>query len=239
MTTVDVWHVSLKLDDETARRQLRDGEFALDKTERARADRLRFPEHRRRYVAAHVAVRVILARQLGEKPETVQLHALPSGKPEVVGQPLRFNLSHSGDRAMLAVTACRSIGVDIERVRSHPIDAGVARRFAPHEAHLLTTLPLGQRGARFTTLWARKEALAKALGAGITRLLHVEVGDDASGGAGAVVLAGDDAAVPHRVRDLPAPHGHRAAVAVSGAADYRVVEHRFDWLTALEGSAHC
>lgn len=240
MTTVDVWHVSLQVDDEAARRQLREGDrVALDDNERARADRLRFPEHRLRYITAHVAVRLILARELGVQPQRVRLHASPSGKPEVVGQPLRFNLSHSGDRAMLAMTGRRSVGVDIERARPHALDAWVARRFAPREEHVLTGLSPGERGARFTTLWTRKEALAKALGAGITRMLHVEVGDDAAGGAGAVVLAGDDDALPHRVRDLPAPHGYRAAVALSEEGAYRVVEHHFDWCAALEGSPRC
>lgn len=135
----------------------------LSADEHDRAARLRQPVHRQRFVLAHAFLRRKLGERLGHHPAALRFGHGPEGKPLLAG--LHFNLSHSGDLAVLALSTRHPVGVDIEALQ--PIDAlGLARaHFAPSEAALIADLddPL----AAFYRLWARKEAALKAHGLGI------------------------------------------------------------------------
>ena len=89
----------------------------------ARADRFAFPHDRRRYVAAHGALRAILGGYLNTTPAGVPIRYTPQGKPYLAppSSDIRFNLSHSGELALIAVTRGREVGVDVERIR--PVSA--------------------------------------------------------------------------------------------------------------------
>ena len=76
----------------------------LGPAERERAARYRFTHHRRRYVVRWGAVRSVLAQHLRCRPAAVRFVRGPAGKPAVMDHPgLHFNLSHSGDLALIAV----------------------------------------------------------------------------------------------------------------------------------------
>jgi 4'-phosphopantetheinyl transferase len=87
----------------------------LSADERARAGQFMFDRDRRRYIAARARLRIILARYVGQAPAALQFHYGPHGKPALDG--ISFNLSHSADLALLAVSRGTVVGVDIERVR--------------------------------------------------------------------------------------------------------------------------
>ena len=57
---VHVWRVDLRVSPDNVQRLA----GTLSRAERARAARFRFPEHRRRFIAAHGALRDILSRYL-------------------------------------------------------------------------------------------------------------------------------------------------------------------------------
>ena len=79
-----------------------------------------------------------------------------------------FNLAHSEDLAVLAITRTSPVGVDVERIRTLPdADHLVSRFFAPAEAATFRTVPKSERSAAFFNLWTRKEAWLKATGKGI------------------------------------------------------------------------
>ncbi|MEO3872002.1 4'-phosphopantetheinyl transferase superfamily protein [Nonomuraea sp. B12E4] len=186
--------------------------------ERARALRTRDPRARARYVAARSRLRRTLASYLGVEPGAVRLRRGRHGKPELAGDGPRFNLSHSGDVALLAVSATRDVGVDVERVR-HDMDVvRLAHRFfTPGEYALV-------RGAErppdaFARLWTRKEACVKALGGTLFQGLAAPIAG--GGGTRVVVKPGGGGAL--RVTDLHAPEGFAAAVAVDGARPFLVV----------------
>src|SRR6185295_15890681 len=95
------------------------------------------------------------------------------GKPELAheGGPaaLRFNLSHGGDLALIALARGRELGVDIEPLRALSDEARLARRvLSPREADAFAALPPDERAAALLRCWTRKEALLKANGCGIT-----------------------------------------------------------------------
>src|SRR5438552_660293 len=78
----------------------------------------------------------LLAQYLGCPPALIALQRGPHGKPQLVGEPLHFNLSHSGALALLAIARDVAVGVDVERV-DRPIprqDALLTRCFTAAEA---------------------------------------------------------------------------------------------------------
>lgn len=112
------------------------------------------------------------------------------GKPFAPALPdLHFNLSHAGGDVLLAFAHADPIGVDLEHAeRRVAVDAIATRHFAPAEAAALERLAPAPRRDAFLRLWTRKEAVLKAIGAGLSYgLQRVEFELDANGGVGALV----------------------------------------------------
>src|SRR5262249_6355085 len=106
--------------------------------ERQRAARFYFPEHRRRFTAARRTRRSILGGSAPLAPPELEFCYGPMGKPSLAEScrpgALRFNLSHSGELALYAVTLGRELGVDIEQERPLSDMEAMARSvFAPAE----------------------------------------------------------------------------------------------------------
>ncbi len=166
-----LWLVELELSPhelEQARQVLTAGEV-----ERAR--RFHFDHDRRRFVAAHAALRTVLAQYAGLAPRQLAFLATPHGKPylspdvKYAVPDLAFNLSHSGELALIAVTAGRRVGVDIELIRPALAEGNIAERFfSPGEACELAALPEHERASAFFRCWTRKEAFVKARGEGLS-----------------------------------------------------------------------
>ncbi|TXN38952.1 4'-phosphopantetheinyl transferase superfamily protein [Methylobacterium sp. WL30] len=167
-TAIRVWSIDLAL----SAGQLARCDAWLSPDEAARADRFLRVEDRDRFRASHAALRLILAPALGLGGDALAFTAGPAGKPELAGAlagSLRFNLSHSGTRALVGVSPTAAIGVDVEAVRPIPDVLRIARaHFAPWEAEALAALTSEALGLAFTGLWTRKEAVVKALGAGLS-----------------------------------------------------------------------
>ena len=142
----------------------------LDEEERRRAGRFVFDRDRRRFVAAHAATRAILGRFLDADPASLRFAVADGGKPRLIDPPidLRFNLSHAGERALLAVALGREVGVDIEarRVLSDPMQVANQVFTAAERAHL-RALPASDFEDVFFRLWTRKESFIKARGDGM------------------------------------------------------------------------
>jgi 4'-phosphopantetheinyl transferase len=147
----------------------------LDDAERARAARFKVQPAAVLYTAAHGALRVLLGRYLDCSPAELRFDTDDNGKPLLVGEmSLRFNLSHSGALAVVAVARDREVGVDVERRRQVERADGVARRImTPDELARYQALPAGERSDFLLWVWARKEALVKASGEGIRASLQL------------------------------------------------------------------
>jgi len=223
--TVRVWLVGMP----RSARVLARLESVLDDEERRRADGLRFAHQRRRFVVAHGAARLILGRQLGVPPARLRWVRGPHGKPELaMPSSPRVSLSHSGELAVLAVSALRPVGVDIQRLRADLDPVAMSARYFTHpETSFVAAAErrAGQLG-RFARLWARKEACVKASGGRLMQgmALPVNVATRGRGRAGGVLVRGtaDTLPGPYLVRDIAAPQGFRAAVALEGGGAYAV-----------------
>lgn len=146
---------------------------ALSPAESARAQRFAFDHDRAAYVAAHDGLRRILARYLGCSPRSLTFAFGDHGKPALEDEPaLRFNLTHSGDAALVAIAWDRAVGVDVEPVRAiADRDAVAALHFSAAECAQLAAAPTDVRDDAFYALWTRKEAFIKCRGEGLSLAL--------------------------------------------------------------------
>ena len=193
----------------------------LDKAERYRAARFHFEKDRQHYIAARGLLRELVADKLGTSPASIQFAYGAHGKPAVAqraldGRALHFNLSHSAGWAMFACAWEREVGIDLESTsRLAPDDAHLsalaARILSPSEFDLWRELPdAAARHAAFLRAWTRKEAYAKATGAGVfDGLREIEVILDA--------MAPQSSLTFNRctIHDLVAPDGFAAALALA------------------------
>lgn len=171
---VTVWETGLTAGDERAR--LLHG--YLSHSERERADRFRFERDRRCYTVARGTLRELLGERLGLDPAAVRFLAGPHGKPALAhpGSALRFNVSHSGDRALIAVAdGGREVGVDLENAvrlgEARDLPALAARTLTPTDLARWQALPEGERAREFLRAWTRLEAFGKATGGGLGQVL--------------------------------------------------------------------
>lgn len=137
--------------------------------ELARADRYRAARDGARFTAARGLLRALLADYAKTNPEQIGFETNLHGKPALAGVGLSFNLSHSGDLALIAVTqAGVELGIDVETIRDNVEYERLAQRFfAPGETAALLALPSEQRMDAFYACWTRKEAYMKARGLGL------------------------------------------------------------------------
>lgn len=200
----------------------------LDERERARSTALRDPCQRRAFRTTRGALRVILGAYRGTAPARLRLRTGRWGKPELAdGCGLRFSLTHAGTEVLLAVTGgARDVGVDVERGRpGSTAEALATRYFPPCEAALVTSAAPELRMDTYLRLWTRKEACVKAAGARLALGLGLPVA-----GESGVRLVTDPTGrlpAPWLVRDLDAPAGYRAAVAMAGTEPYAVRRRRW------------
>lgn len=189
----------------------------LDAEERRRAAAFSREESRRRFIVAHGATRFIVGERLGAPPHELRWEHGSQGKPELVGAwtGVRVNLSHSGGMIMVAVSAERGVGVDVQQLLPGAQAGQLAQRYFPRDEleHVSRSRDADELAERFAESWSRKEALTKAAGGRLTQTLPVSV-------LGRAVIAGPLGVF--RVADLTAPDGFRGAVALSGDGEFEV-----------------
>lgn len=166
---VQVWSYSLQATPE----QVRSLCDLLSPEERARGNRFLFPDLRRKHRVAHGILRLLLGQALQMPPSALRFEQGPRGKPHLSPPcPLHFNLSHSGEEALLAMDLRGPLGVDLETVgRTRSLEGLTRHSFAPEEQAQWQALPEALKVEGFYAGWTRKEAFIKALGEGMYRPL--------------------------------------------------------------------
>lgn len=193
----------------------------LDADEQAKAKRFLQPRHQRQYVISHGKLRLILAGYLGLAPGKVCYSVTASGKPFVVcdqkPHDLRFNLSHSGAKMLVAVGLQEHVGVDLEVWRDNADCAALAKHcFADTEYRYWAGLPVQAQRPVFYRFWTRKESFIKAVGEGLAIELP-EVVTSVAGDAAYMAIPGRYG-VPENwcLKDLELGGNFSAALTVNG-----------------------
>jgi len=166
MNQVDVWRVFLKLELDS----VQGAESTLSTDESQRAAKFRFDKDRHRFMASHVALRNVISCYLDREPQQINFTVGEYGKPAIPSDiNLEFNLSHSGDYALIGIARERKVGIDVERFRQDMEIDKIARRFFSEEENSeLMGVPTEQQLIGFFNCWTRKEAYIKAHGLGLS-----------------------------------------------------------------------
>ena len=198
----------------------------LSPDEQERAARFVRQQDCDRFVACRGALRWIVGRYAGLPARSCRFEYGRYGKPRLWQSPaaaaVQFNVSHSGERALIAVARNRAVGVDLEQIRPdvdiHDVGQMV---FSATERETLRTLPEKDQLAAFFDLWTCKEAYLKAMGRGFSAApQHVTLT------AGLMLLGsvlGDSeegASVRWSVASLSLVQGYAATVAVEGPCSH-------------------
>jgi 4'-phosphopantetheinyl transferase len=171
----------------------------LDEERQARVRRLGTSADALRSLAAGL----LLYDAFGEHAREVKFAHGKRGKPHLPNrQP--FNLTHSGDYAVLALSS-ESVGVDIERIRDIDWEKVSSRFFHPDEQAFLAKAD--DPRTTFFTIWTLKEAYLKAEGQGFS--VSPSSFSVLPCGGETAVLAGNDSYHFRRVDAFP---GYRLSV---------------------------
>lgn len=143
----------------------------LSPDEQKRAEQFHFKHHRTHFIAARGYLRLILGHALNQDPAKLRFTYGAHQKPSLPNDPVQFNLAHSGELGALAISLSHPVGIDLEQLQ-HEAKLGIAQRFfSPEEiAYLEACSGSAQRDA-FFNIWARKEAVVKAIGTGLQQSL--------------------------------------------------------------------
>lgn len=183
-----------------------------------------------RFSAGRGMMRRILGHYLATSASAVTLIANPHGKPQIcpsMGLSLQFNLSHSNNRAVLAVCDVFPVGIDIEEIR--PIEEDVASHFfSRKECMALNALPPENYMDAFYRCWTRKEAFVKAHGAGLLLPLDsFDVSISAAAPPRLERLEGDNMASERwTLFNIDTPQGFAGAIAVMTKGETAELRYR-------------
>jgi 4'-phosphopantetheinyl transferase len=196
---------------------------------------------REEWLASRIALRLLIERMIGPSWRGVAFAREERGRPHLEGAPVSFSLSHAPGLALIGIATEIRLGVDIERTRTVRIDAQRRARIREAGAAIAERpLPMSEEEG-FLQAWVRLEAVAKADGCGIGRLL-TRLGISGAGARAlvptvetkarvAAVLAEGPAACVH---DLQLGDGVFAAVALSSEPGQLPVHQLPAALTELE-----
>ncbi len=121
-------------------------------------------EDQLRFAATRIALRELLGASLSIPSAELHFEYGRYGKPVLNDNAMNFNVSHSGDYALIALSREHRVGIDIERASKESV---VSFAHVALSAEEWLYCNKGRNTPLFYQLWTAKEAVLKALGLGI------------------------------------------------------------------------
>jgi 4'-phosphopantetheinyl transferase len=202
-------------------------------------DRCTTDQARLRHLVSRGVVRAVLGSRLRVEPAALRLLRGPFGKPILASgpdePPLHFNLAHSAELLLLAVSTKAPVGVDLERVRPLPwMSAASAQALTPRERTAWEHLPPSEKISAFFTAWTCKEAFLKAVGVGLSGLQRIEVALHPSEPPRLIIPTGTSPPGDWEVKHWSPFPGYMAAVVAQGRFSLRSAPWPDDLVTDLQ-----
>jgi 4'-phosphopantetheinyl transferase len=166
---VEIWHGDI-LTNETETDVLSEQLYwsFLNQDEKQKAQAFTQLKLQKKYIKVRGILRKTLASYLNIEPQKVAIKTGEYGKPFLMDNKVYFNLSHSDNQFVIAVSNTGDIGVDLEQCRDRKGMAGIVNKcFSDEEISYWRGLPPSQQLTTFYYFWVRKEAFVKAVGRGI------------------------------------------------------------------------
>jgi len=166
---VHIWMVDLNI-SQTIQQHFE--KSFLSEEELTKAKGFKFNHHRLQFSASHGYLKLILARYLDCCPSIIEYGIKKYGKPflknPTTQYKIRFNMSHSQDIALYAVTLDTEVGVDIEIIKENlNILDLIEHVFTTREKSIFKEIEEDKKTKVFYDVWTRKEAYLKATGEGL------------------------------------------------------------------------
>lgn len=144
----------------------------LNDEETAKVARYKFDHLRHDALITRALVRTVLSKYADVAPADWRFEKGEKDKPEIVNPPLplRFNISHTTELIVCAVSLNYDLGADVEYIPRNTDVLGITDRFfSQAEIDELFSLPneVEQR-SRFFDYWTLKESYIKAWGGGLS-----------------------------------------------------------------------
>ncbi len=134
-----------------------------------KAMRFRYPADQIRSAATRGVLRTLVGEYLSVPTTEIAFVENANGKPSVAGKPIEFNVSHSGDYALLAFSSRSPIGADVERIKGGRVVGDLAARvLSPAEYQRFSSLTESEQRQTFFQIWTLKESVLKGIGSGLS-----------------------------------------------------------------------
>ncbi len=166
--SVLIWKTDLDINNDI--KFLFNNILSLD--EQTRANQFIKDKLKNRFTVSRTSLRLILSHFLATTPSDIIFTYSKFGKPEIIKQQnpknIKFNVSHSENTAIFALSLERPVGIDIEQI--HQIDNYLKisqRFFSKQETAALSKQPENIKKLEFFKIWTRKEAVIKTSGKGL------------------------------------------------------------------------
>lgn len=141
----------------------------LISSEQEKADRFYFEKHRIRYTVSQALLRILLGAYLRIPPQEIFLNKTPYGKPFLDNSAIQFNISHSNEYAIYALSECTAVGIDIEYWKERKYLEGIIdSNFSVTEKTIYHNLDSSLKVSSFYQGWTCNEAYIKAIGMGLS-----------------------------------------------------------------------
>lgn len=145
----------------------------LSDDEIAKANLFSFQHLRENFIICRGSLRECLSKYLFVSPQHIKFSYTPYDKPEIdfpkTEKLISFNVSHSKDFFVIAISSAVTVGVDIEYCDQNMNVLEIAPEvFTQNEIAKLSTTAENQHIFEFFKIWTIKEAFIKALGYGFS-----------------------------------------------------------------------
>ena len=200
----------------------------LNAEEQARVQRYIVPKAKRQFIETRGRLRLLLGSYLRRDPASLEFVYSENGKPALAtrsgGDLLQFNLSHSQESILYAISTSQAVGVDLEGFNPLISYLDIAQRICtPQELAVFNLLPSAEKPTAFFKIWTRKEALVKLFGDRLYEKLSVfEVPAHANLGSDWVQVEGR----PIWLQDLDMGDSFAGAIALP-TAPQQIIHHHW------------
>ncbi|MGH9596466.1 MAG: 4'-phosphopantetheinyl transferase family protein, partial [Edaphobacter sp.] len=165
---VQLWRINLV----DAAGPVEENFLLLSPPEQATASRRRAGRTREHFAIGRTCLKILLGNALAVDPGQLTLVQGPHGKPEIPslnGTRLQFNVAHSKDTILIALSRQTPVGVDVEYINLATDIMEVAHaNFTENETASLAAIADPEMRRRcFYIYWTRKEAIVKTDGRGL------------------------------------------------------------------------
>ncbi len=144
----------------------------LTMNEKIRAEKFKIVEKKNQFIITRSVLRILLSIVMNKSYKKNDFFYGESGKPSIKellnNKSIEFNVSHSENYALIAVTLSNKVGIDIQLMDFHIDHKKLSKRyFSEQEYNELKKVHDDNKCDAFYRIWTQKESFVKATGYGL------------------------------------------------------------------------